>query len=234
MANRERHRRFGNVRKRESGRYQIRYPGPDGRMRTGPETYARKADADRALVMIEAQISVGRVDRSRPREGKTQRLRDGVDHRAAGAASPHRRPVPVATREAHRPAPRRSAGREAVHQGGPGMARRAPGQRRIRLGDGQGLPPAARRPDHRGGGRPTPPPQPVPDPRRPGGERSRTAGPDSGPGLRAGRAGRPPSGRQHSQDPERLPAPILPSRRDAHLTGGLRRHEQKPSGPCGR
>jgi len=42
MANRERHRRFGNVRKRESGRYQIRYPGPDGRMRTGPETYARK------------------------------------------------------------------------------------------------------------------------------------------------------------------------------------------------
>ena len=59
MANRERHRRFGNVRKRESGRYQIRYPGPDGRMRTGPETYARKTDADRALVMIEAQITSG-------------------------------------------------------------------------------------------------------------------------------------------------------------------------------
>ena len=39
MANRAGHRRFGNVRKRESGRYQIRYPGPDGRMRTGPETY---------------------------------------------------------------------------------------------------------------------------------------------------------------------------------------------------
>ncbi len=40
MANREGHRRFGNVRKRESGRYQIRYPGPDGRMRTGLDTYA--------------------------------------------------------------------------------------------------------------------------------------------------------------------------------------------------
>jgi hypothetical protein len=52
MANREGHRRFGNVRRRESGRYQIRYPGPDGRMRTGPETYERKSDADRALVMI--------------------------------------------------------------------------------------------------------------------------------------------------------------------------------------
>jgi hypothetical protein len=59
MANRGGHRRFGNVRRRESGRYQIRYPGPDGRMRTGPETYERKSDADRALVMIEAQIRSG-------------------------------------------------------------------------------------------------------------------------------------------------------------------------------
>jgi hypothetical protein len=38
MANREGHRRFGSVRKLPSGRYQIRYPGPDGRIRTGPET----------------------------------------------------------------------------------------------------------------------------------------------------------------------------------------------------
>jgi integrase len=59
MPNTEGHRRFGNVRKRESGRYQIRYPGPDGRMRTGPETYARKSDADRALVLIEAQLASG-------------------------------------------------------------------------------------------------------------------------------------------------------------------------------
>ncbi len=59
MPNREGHRRFGNVRRRESGRYQIRYPGPDGRMRTGPETYERKSDADRALVMIEAQMRSG-------------------------------------------------------------------------------------------------------------------------------------------------------------------------------
>ena len=59
MANRTGHRRFGNVRLRESGRYQIRYPGLDGRMRTGPETYARKGDAERALVLIEAQMSAG-------------------------------------------------------------------------------------------------------------------------------------------------------------------------------
>ena len=42
VANRDRHRRFGNVRLRESGRFQIRYPGPDGRMRTGPETYSAR------------------------------------------------------------------------------------------------------------------------------------------------------------------------------------------------
>ena len=59
MANRDGHRRFGNVRKLPSGRYQIRYPGPDGRIRTGPETYERKGDADRALVLIEAQMSAG-------------------------------------------------------------------------------------------------------------------------------------------------------------------------------
>jgi integrase len=59
MANTEGHRRFGNVRKRDSGRYQIRYPGPDGRIRTGTETYARKSDAERALVLIEAQIASG-------------------------------------------------------------------------------------------------------------------------------------------------------------------------------
>ncbi len=70
MANAEGHRRFGNVRKRESGRYQIRYPGPDGRMRTGPETYARKSDADRALVLIEAQMASG--EWTDPERGKVK------------------------------------------------------------------------------------------------------------------------------------------------------------------
>jgi integrase len=59
MANKPRHRRFGNIRKRASGRYQIRYPGPDGRLRAGPETYERKSDAERALALIEAQVISG-------------------------------------------------------------------------------------------------------------------------------------------------------------------------------
>ena len=57
MANKDGHRRFGNVRKLPSGRFQIRYPGPDGRIRTGPETYERKGDADKALVIVEAQMA---------------------------------------------------------------------------------------------------------------------------------------------------------------------------------
>jgi integrase len=60
MANKGGHRRFGNVRRLPSGRYQIRYPGPDGRIRTGPETYERKGDADRALVLVESDIRTGR------------------------------------------------------------------------------------------------------------------------------------------------------------------------------
>jgi hypothetical protein len=68
MANREGHRRFGNVRKLPSGRFQVRYPGPDGRIRTGPETYERKSDADKALVLIEAQLASG--DWTDPDRGK--------------------------------------------------------------------------------------------------------------------------------------------------------------------
>jgi len=70
MPNKDGHRRFGNVRRRESGRYQIRYPGPDGQIRTGPKTYERKSDADRALVLIEAQIASG--EWTDPERGKVK------------------------------------------------------------------------------------------------------------------------------------------------------------------
>ncbi|TDC57932.1 site-specific integrase [Actinomadura sp. KC345] len=59
MANKGGHRRFGNIRKRESGRYQVRYPGPDGRMRTASKTFASKTEAERALTLIEAEILSG-------------------------------------------------------------------------------------------------------------------------------------------------------------------------------
>ena len=50
---------FGNVRRRESGRYQARYRGPDGRLRSAPHTFARKAEAVRWLALKEAEISRG-------------------------------------------------------------------------------------------------------------------------------------------------------------------------------
>ena len=62
------------------GGIQIRYPGPDGRaIRTGPETYERKADADKALVLIEAQMSAGDVDRPGAGQGRAGRLRRVLD-----------------------------------------------------------------------------------------------------------------------------------------------------------
>jgi integrase len=59
MPNRPGHRRFGNVRKLPSGRYQVRYRGLDGRMRSHPETFARKGDADRVVSLLEAQLIAG-------------------------------------------------------------------------------------------------------------------------------------------------------------------------------
>jgi integrase len=50
---------FGNVRQRESGRWQVRYRGPDGQLRPAPETFLRKSDADRYLRLIESRMSQG-------------------------------------------------------------------------------------------------------------------------------------------------------------------------------
>ncbi|GAA3795181.1 site-specific integrase [Sphaerisporangium flaviroseum] len=59
MANKEGRRRFGSIRKLPSGRFQIRYPGPDGRLRTGESTYATERDADKALSLVEAKLVTG-------------------------------------------------------------------------------------------------------------------------------------------------------------------------------
>lgn len=59
MANKPGHRRFGNVRLRESGRWQARYPGPDGRLRSAPQTFDSKKDAERWLTLAEARMIRG-------------------------------------------------------------------------------------------------------------------------------------------------------------------------------
>ena len=40
------HRRFGNIRKRSSGRWQARYIGPDGLEHTAPNTFATDREAN--------------------------------------------------------------------------------------------------------------------------------------------------------------------------------------------
>ncbi|RCV49698.1 tyrosine-type recombinase/integrase [Marinitenerispora sediminis] len=50
-------RRFGRVRKLPSGRFQARYPGPDGVDHPAPFTFATKKEADRWLTLKEAEIT---------------------------------------------------------------------------------------------------------------------------------------------------------------------------------
>lgn len=54
-----RRRHFGNVRQQRSGRWQVRYKGPDGRERQGERTFSTKTEAMRHLAEIEADINRG-------------------------------------------------------------------------------------------------------------------------------------------------------------------------------
>ncbi len=52
-------RSFGSIRKLPSGRWQARYRGPDGLLRSAPHTFARKADASKWLALTEAELLSG-------------------------------------------------------------------------------------------------------------------------------------------------------------------------------
>ncbi|MGO8883128.1 MAG: tyrosine-type recombinase/integrase [Streptosporangiaceae bacterium] len=52
-------RSFGTIRKLPSGRWQARYRGPDGMLRSAPSTFARKTDAARWLALTEAELAGG-------------------------------------------------------------------------------------------------------------------------------------------------------------------------------
>lgn len=65
----QKRRRFGRVRQLPSGRWQARYPGPDGRDRPAPQTFASKGDAERWLAALETDLGRGQwVD---PSAGQT-------------------------------------------------------------------------------------------------------------------------------------------------------------------
>jgi hypothetical protein len=52
-------RSFGTIRKLPSGRWQARYRGPDGLLRSAQHTFAYKADANKWLALIEAELLGG-------------------------------------------------------------------------------------------------------------------------------------------------------------------------------
>ncbi len=57
MVDKKARRRFGNLRQLPSGRWQVRYRGPDGQLRSLPRTFEKKRDAERTLSMIEIQLA---------------------------------------------------------------------------------------------------------------------------------------------------------------------------------
>lgn len=52
-------RSFGTIRKLPSGRWQARFRGPDGLLRSAPSTFVRKGDAARWLALTEAELAGG-------------------------------------------------------------------------------------------------------------------------------------------------------------------------------
>lgn len=63
-------RRFGRLRRLPSGRWQARYPLPDGQLVTAPRTFATKTEADRHLAAVETDLQRG--DCQDPRAGSEQ------------------------------------------------------------------------------------------------------------------------------------------------------------------
>jgi hypothetical protein len=59
MAGKPGRRRFGNLRKRGSGRWQARHLGPDGLMHAAPSTFATERKGEQRLTLIESEIIRG-------------------------------------------------------------------------------------------------------------------------------------------------------------------------------
>ena len=176
-----------------SGRYQIRYPGPDARLRTGPEAFARASDARRALTLIEADMMAGGW--ADPDRGKVK-LGDYAARWIAQRPGLRSRSVDLyrwLLRAVHRPSAWRGASREAFRAHDPRLAGRSSERWRFGINGGQVIPAASGGADNGGRGGQDLGAQPVSHLRRGGGARRRTAGADYGPGVRADRPCRPSS-----------------------------------------
>ena len=72
----------GSVRRLPSGRWQVRYTGPDGQRRSAQHTYPTKADANKALSLIDTEIIRGSwVDPSRESRRLDEYAETWIDER---------------------------------------------------------------------------------------------------------------------------------------------------------
>ena len=75
-------RAFGSIRKARSGRFEVRYTGPDGGKYTAGRSFVRKADASAFLAHVEAEISEGTW--TSPKEARERdRAQEAAAERAA-------------------------------------------------------------------------------------------------------------------------------------------------------
>lgn len=104
-------RHFGSIRRRPSGRWQARYTGPDGRLHAAPDTFARKAEAQRYLSLVEAQVARGDwIDTERAKVKLADYAERWIAERP-NLRAPHGRAVPLAPALAHHAQDRRRAAR---------------------------------------------------------------------------------------------------------------------------
>lgn len=147
----KRKRRFGRVRKLPSGRYQARYRGPDGIDHPGPNTFPTKRDAEQWLNLVEVEVLRGTW--LNPDLGKVplgEYLTTWIAHR------PGLRPRTVdlytwLNTKYIEPTLSGASARRHHPRHGPGLASPPAFPRRLRDHGCQGVPPAARRPEHRRG-----------------------------------------------------------------------------------
>jgi hypothetical protein len=93
-----RRRTFGSIRQLPSGRYQARYPGPDGRLRTAPQTFETKTDAAQFLSGAETDMLRGQWNDPRAGAASLRAYADAwlADRRVEG------RPLAPRTRDTYR------------------------------------------------------------------------------------------------------------------------------------
>jgi integrase len=91
-------RMFGSIRLLPSGRYQARYPGPDGRLRTAPDTFETKVDAAQFLSSVETDMLRGQWNDPRSGGVSLRAYADAwlADRRVKG------RPLAPRTRDTYR------------------------------------------------------------------------------------------------------------------------------------